>query len=92
MPYRKMEFKSKIQFVAPLNWPSLINRAADASGATSQTRYIQLALCRQLAADTDWDYQDLVDSLPPTRGTAAVMFGSDRKPLKRPTAPRPGRS
>lgn len=90
MPFRLDEFKAKIQFVAPNNFPVLINRAADKLGIPSQTRYIQLALCRQLAEDLGLDEAELVRSLPPTRGMSGALFGGDRRAVSR-KAPRIGR-
>jgi hypothetical protein len=89
MPFRLDEFKAKIQFVAPANFPVLINRACIEQDVTSQTRYIQLALCRQLAEDLDMDEADLIRSLPPTQGRATNLFGSDRRAISR-RAPRIG--
>lgn len=92
MPYRGLgEFKAKLQFVTPANFPYLVNKAAEAKDVPSQTRYIQLALCTALARDLDLDEDDLIASLPPTRAHAAVLFGSDRKAISR-RAARPGRS
>lgn len=90
MPFRLDEFRAKIQFVAPANFPVLMTRAALKRDVPSQTRYIQLALCRQLAEDLGLDEGDLINSLPPTRGPATVLFGGDRRAIKR-TAPRAGR-
>lgn len=90
MPYRLDEFKAKIQFVAPTNFPALINRAAEKVDVPSQTRYIQLALCRALAEDLDLDEGELIRSLPPTRGMSGALFGGDRRAISR-RAPRIGR-
>lgn len=90
MPFRLDEFKAKFQFVAPANFPVLVNRAAEKKGIPSQTRYLQLALCRQLAEDLDMDEGELIRSLPPTRGPASVLFDGNRRAVKR-TAPRMGR-
>jgi hypothetical protein len=90
MPFRLDEFKAKIQFVAPANFPALINRAAEDNDVPSQTRYIQLALCRQLAEDLGMDEGELIRSLPPTKGMSAALFGGDRRARSR-RAPRIGR-
>lgn len=90
MPFRLDEFRAKIQFIAPANFPVLINRAADKRDIPSQTRYLQLALCRALAEDLGLDEGDLINSLPPTRGPASVLFDGNRRAISR-KAPRIGR-
>lgn len=90
MPYRNLDEVSKIQFCAPMNYPYLINKAAKATDVPSQTRYIQLAVAKALARDLGIPEQEIIASLPPTRGVAAALFGGDRRAIKR-TAPRPGR-
>ena len=88
-PYRLDDFRAKIQFIAPAAFPSLINRACNEAGVTSQTRYIQLAVCRALSEDLGIDEGILINSLPPTRGMSAALFGGDRKAIRR-RAPRVG--
>lgn len=90
MPFRLDEFRAKIQFIAPANFPVLINRAAKETRVPSQTRYIQLALCEKLARDLGLDEGDLIQSLPPTRSSAALLFGGDRRAIRN-DAPRIGR-
>lgn len=90
MPFRLDEFKAKIQFVAPTNFPVLINRAAEHKDIPSQTRYIQLALCHALAEDLGLDEGELIRSLPPTRGPASALFDGNRRAISR-KAPRIGR-
>jgi hypothetical protein len=90
MPFRLDEFKAKIQFIVPNNFPVLINRAAEEGNIPSQTRYIQLALCRQLAEDLGLNEDELIRSLPPTRTHASVLFDGNRRAVSR-KAPRIGR-
>lgn len=47
--------------------PMHIFDAREKRGITSQTRYIQLAVCRALADDLDLDYDELVAELPEWR-------------------------
>jgi hypothetical protein len=90
MPYHGLDHKAKIQFVAPPNFPSLIHKACVETDTVSNTRYIQEAMCARLARDLGLDEQELIDSLPPSRGMAAALFGGDRRAIRR-HAPRPGR-
>lgn len=90
MPYRGLEHKAKIQFVASPNFPSLIHKACVETETVSNTRYIQLAVCAALARDLGLNEAELIENLPPTRGAAAVLFGGDRRAIRR-AAPRPGR-
>lgn len=64
MPFRLNEHRAKIQFVTAASMPSLIFRAREKLGIPSQTRYIQLAVCKALAEDLNLDYEELVRSLP----------------------------
>lgn len=83
MPFRLNEYRAKIQFVTSAEMPSLIYKAAVATGTTSNTRYIQEALCASLARDLDIPMEALLAALPPTRGPAAQLFGDDRRIAKK---------
>lgn len=89
MPFRLNEFRAKIQFIVPNNFPALVYKACLATDTTSNTRYLQLAVCEALARDLDMDLDELIESLPPTRGPSAALFGGDRKAISR-RAPRMG--
>lgn len=67
MPFRLGPGRTKIQFLTSAEMPSLIFRAREAAGI-SQTRYVQLAVCRQLARDLGLDYDELVSHLPEYKG------------------------
>lgn len=90
MPYKGLDHKAKIQFVAPPNFPSLIFKACEETDTPSNTRYIQMAVVDALARDLGMDRDALIASLPPTRGMAAVLFGGDRRAISN-RAPRMGR-
>lgn len=79
MPHRLNEFRAKIQFVTYAAMPMQITRAAAKTGAASNTRYIQIALCRALARDLGLDYEDLLAALPPPRGPASSLFGRSQR-------------
>lgn len=70
MPFRLKEGETKIQFATFAEMPALIFEAREDDGI-SQTRYCQLALCRQLAEDLGLSYEDLVARLPEYRVPAA---------------------
>ena len=84
MPFRLDEFRAKIQFITSAEMPHLIYKACLATDTASNTRYVQEAVCEKLARDLDVPLQDLLDRLPPCRTTAAVLWGGDRRPKKRP--------
>jgi hypothetical protein len=71
MPFRLDENRAKIQFVTGAWMPSLIAKAREHTGITSQTRYVQLAVCAQLAKDLALDYDKLVADLPEYRNAIA---------------------
>jgi hypothetical protein len=64
MPFRLNENRKKIQFLTAASMPMRIYEARQKRGISSQTRYIQLAVCRQLAEDLNLDYDELVAELP----------------------------
>lgn len=80
------EFRAKVQFVAPLAMPNMLYRAAEKTGAPSITRYIQLVLCAALARDLGLDKQELIDSLPPTKGKAAFLDKRHSQPKRAPSS------
>jgi hypothetical protein len=61
--------------------PHLIYKAAARHKITSNTRYIQLALCDALSRDLGIPVEELIAALPPPRGAATVL--SDRRPPDR---------
>lgn len=78
MPYRLNDLRAKMQFIVPNNFPSLVRQATEETGQPSMTRYMQLALCRQLAEDLNLDEAELIRSLPATVGKGAPLFGGER--------------
>jgi hypothetical protein len=76
MTFRLDEFpgRTKIQFVAHNEMPSLIYRACLRTGTCSNTVYIQHAVCEALARDLGLDLAVLLDALPPPRGPANHLF------------------
>lgn len=82
MPHRLNEFRAKIQFITSARMPSLIFKAVQATGKQSNTVYLQHAVCEALSRDLGIPVQELLDELPPPRGSAAVPFGGDRKPRR----------
>ena len=83
MPYRLTEFTAKVQFVTSARMPSLIYKAALATGKPSNTVYIQHAVCEALARDLDLDLDTLLEALPPPKGSAATLFRGDQTRVKR---------
>lgn len=67
MPFRLNEHRKKIQFITSASMPMNIFDARQKTGITSQTRYIQLAVCAALSRDLGLDYQTLVAELPEFR-------------------------
>lgn len=67
MPFRLNDRRAKIQFLTSASMPMHIFDAREKRGIRSQTRYIQLAVCRQLAEDLGLDYDELVAELPEWR-------------------------
>ena len=86
MPFRLDEQRAKIQFVTSARTPSLVTKAAIATGRPSNTVYIQHALCEALSRDLGIPLEDLIEELPPPQGMAAALFGRDRKPIRRDNA------
>lgn len=79
MPYRLNEFRAKIQFMTSARMPSLIYKACIRTGTASNTAYIQRAVCEAVARDLKMPLEELLAEQPPNRGSAAHLFGSDRK-------------
>lgn len=79
VPFRLDEHRAKVQFVTSARMPSLIYRACVKKGVVSNTVYIQRAVCEALARDLDIPLQELLDELPPPRGSASTLFGGDRR-------------
>lgn len=84
MPFRLDEHRAKIQFITYAAMPHDIYKACLITGVMSNTRYVQEAVCEKLSRDLGVPIHELLDRLPPCRTTAAVLFGGDRKPVKRP--------
>lgn len=57
-----------IHFATALQMPALIHQAILATDGTTQTRYIQEAICTRLAKDLGMDKAELLAMLPPGRG------------------------
>lgn len=83
MPFRLDEFRAKIQFMTSASMPHNVYKACLKTGTPSNTRYLQEAVCERLSRDLGIPLDDLLAELPPPRGMAAVLFGKDRKPVKR---------
>lgn len=83
MPYRLDEYRAKVQFVTSARTPSLITKAAEATGKPSNTVYIQHAVAEALSRDLGIPLEALLEELPPPKGKAAVLFGPDRRPILR---------
>jgi hypothetical protein len=83
MPFRLDEFRAKVQFITSAQTPSLIFEAAKATGKVSNTQYLQHVVAEALARDLGLDLGELLDALPEPKGKAGVLFGPDRRPVKR---------
>lgn len=75
MPFRLNDQRAKVQFLTSARLPSLIYRAADATGQPSNTAYIQRAVCEALARDLDLPIAELLDEQPPVRTQAGQFRG-----------------
>jgi len=53
-----------------LRFPSLIHRAATATGDTSNAAYIRRVLCEHLAADLGMDVEELLAEQPQPRASS----------------------
>lgn len=84
MPFNLNEFNAKIQFITSAEMPNLVYQACLETDTPSNTRYYQEAVCEKLSRDLGIPLERLLDRLPPPRGKANVLFGGDRKPIKRP--------
>lgn len=75
MNYRIDETRTTIHFLTSAEMPSMVYEACVATGTPSNTRYVQEAVCRRLAADLGLDYDDLLSRLPAGRRQARVFNG-----------------
>lgn len=75
MPFRLDDQRSTIHFLTSAEMPSLVYEAAQKVGLPSNTRYVQIAVCRALSRDLGLDFDELVASLPPTRGKGKGLRG-----------------
>jgi hypothetical protein len=78
MPFRTDENRTTIHFLTFAEMPSMIYEACKAKDVPSNTRYVQEAICRRLADDMGYDYDVLVDHLPPGRRTVPT-FNTQRR-------------
>lgn len=62
--------RAKVQFVTFAAMPSMIYEACVKTGITSNTVYIQRAVCEALARDLGMDVEDLYGMLPSALGNA----------------------
>ena len=62
--------RAKIQFVTFAAMPNMIYQGCLASGLTSNTVYIQHAVCEALSRDLGIDLDELLGMLPPAVGNA----------------------
>jgi hypothetical protein len=83
VPYRLNEFRAKIQFMCSSRMPSQIHQAVLKTGEFSNTTYIQRAVCERLARDLDLPLSVLLDDQPEPQGRSRVLFGADRRPVRR---------
>lgn len=79
MPFRLDEHRAKVQFVTSARMPHDIYKACLATGAKSNTAYVQRAVCEALARDLDIPLDELLAALPPSRGSATVLFDGHRR-------------
>lgn len=70
MPFRLDEHRAKIQFICSARLPSLIYKMSTLRGMTSNTEYIQRAVCEALARDMGVTVETLLAEQPPKRGRA----------------------
>jgi hypothetical protein len=69
-PFRLDEHRAKIQFLTSARMPSLIYRASVSTGLSSNTEYLQRAVCAAVARDLGLDLDELLSEQPPKRGRA----------------------
>lgn len=81
MPFRLDEHRAKMQFVSSARTPSLVYEACLRTGIPSNTVYIQHAVCEALSRDLGIPLQDLLDDLPPPKGSAFYLLNGSRKPV-----------
>lgn len=67
-----------IHFATALQMPALIHQAILATSGTTQTRYIQEAICTRLAKDLGMSEKELLALLPP--GRSKKVFGRHKNP------------
>jgi hypothetical protein len=70
MPFRLTTERAKIQFLASARLPALVYRASVATGLSSNTEYIQRAVCTALSRDLEIPLDLLLSEQPPKRGRA----------------------
>lgn len=73
MPFRLNANRAKVAFVTSARMPSLIYRAAAATGKPSNTVYIQHALAEAIARDLGINVEEILNELPEPRAQAAVL-------------------
>jgi hypothetical protein len=83
MPFRLNENRARVQFVTSASMPALVHRAAEVTGLGSNTAYYQHALCEALSRDLGIPLEDLIDTLPDLATNSKVLFGGDRRPVRR---------
>jgi hypothetical protein len=77
MPFRYTEYTTKIHFMTSKRMPNLVYRACVKMGVSSNTRYIQVAVCEALSRDLGIPLEELLDELPAQRST--VLFDGTRR-------------
>lgn len=73
MPFRLNAARAKVAFVTSARMPSLIYKAAAATGKASNTVYIQHALAQAIARDLGIDVEEILNELPSPKAQAAVL-------------------
>lgn len=73
-----VRLNTTIHFLTFASMPSMIFEACKQHGIPSNSRYVQEAVCRRLADDMGYDYDELIAALPPGRRQARVFNGHRR--------------
>lgn len=75
MNYRIDEHRTTMHFLTCVDMPLLVHEACLATDTPSNTRYMQEAICRRLAADLHLDLDELLAKLPPGRAQSRIIGG-----------------
>ena len=78
MPFRTGPGRTTIHFLTFTEMPSMIFEACKQHDVPSNTRYVQEAICRRIADDMGYEYDELVAALTPGRRTTPAFNGHRR--------------